>query len=123
MISKQVSVSLPAFFVKYSDGSHVYKFSECSKLRFIRFRYMSSKPNIPAKLLWEFDYENFNFDKSYKVVIERILQRGNMSHWREMVRYYSREQILETIEWSAQLEERDKRFSRFFLNSDFLHVP
>ncbi|HEV7382863.1 MAG TPA: hypothetical protein VGN64_23870 [Dyadobacter sp.] len=55
---------------------------------------MKSKPNIPAKLLWEFDYENFNFDKSYKVVIERILERGNMSHWREMVRYYSREQIL-----------------------------
>lgn len=84
---------------------------------------MTQKPNIPAKLLWEFDFESFNFDKSYKVVIERILERGNMNHWREMVRYYSKEQILETIDWSAQLEERDKRFSRFFLNSDFLHVP
>ena len=80
------------------------------------------RPNIPARLLWESDYENFNFDKSYKIVIERVLERGNMDQWREMVRYYSKEQILETIEWSAQLEERDKNFSRFFLNSDFVNV-
>ena len=39
-----------------------------------------------------------------------------------MVRYYSTEQILETIEWSAQLEERDKVFSKFFLTSEFLHA-
>ena len=80
------------------------------------------RPNIPARLLWEFDYENFNFDKSYKIVIERVLERGNMDQWREMVGYYSKEQILETIDWSAQLEERDKNFSRFFLNSDFVNV-
>jgi hypothetical protein len=39
-----------------------------------------------------------------------------------MVRFYSKEQILETIEWSAQLDERDKDFSKFFLTSEFLHV-
>lgn len=83
---------------------------------------MKAKPDIPAKLLWEFDYENFNFDKSYKIVIERVLERGNMKEWREIVRYYSKEQILETIDWSTQLEERDKRFSRLFLNSDFVNV-
>jgi len=80
------------------------------------------KPNIPARLLWEFNYGNFNFDKSYKIVIERVLERGNMDQWREIVRYYSKEQILETIDWSAQLEERDKKFSRFFLNSDFVNL-
>ena len=78
--------------------------------------------DIPAKLLWEFEYENFNFDKSYKIVIERVLERGNMKEWRVIVRYYSKEQILETIDWSAQLEEQDKRFSRLFLNSDFVIV-
>jgi hypothetical protein len=45
-----------------------------------------------------------------------------MKEWREIVRYYSKEQILETIDWSAQLEERDKRFSRLFLDSDFVNV-
>jgi len=78
------------------------------------------RPNIPANLLWEFDYEKFNFDKSYKIVIERVLERGNLDQWREMVKYYTRPQILETIDWSAQLDKRDKDFSRFFLNSEFL---
>ena len=31
-------------------------------------------------------------------------------------------QILETIDWSAQLDQRDKEFSRFFLDSDYLHA-
>ncbi|WAC10686.1 DUF6922 domain-containing protein [Dyadobacter pollutisoli] len=82
----------------------------------------SDKPNIPARLLWEFDYDNFNFRKSYKIVIERVLERGNLDNWREMIQYYSKEQILETIEWSSQLEERDKRFSRLFINSDFVNA-
>ena len=77
---------------------------------------------INTALLWEYDLITFNYDKSYKIVIERVLQMGNLEEWRKMVNYYSTRQILDTIEWSAQLEERDKIFSRFFLTSDFLHA-
>ncbi len=80
------------------------------------------RPNIPARLLWEFDYDHFNFRKSYRIVIERVLERGDLNNWREMIRYYSKEQILETIDWSSQLEERDKHFSRLFINSDFVNA-
>ncbi|HUM98236.1 MAG TPA: hypothetical protein PK275_10285 [Chitinophagaceae bacterium] len=81
------------------------------------------RPHIinPA-LLWEYDLETFNYEKSYKIVIERILQMGNLEEWRNMVKYYSKEQILETIEWSAQLDKRDKDFSKFFLTSGFLYA-
>ncbi len=82
-----------------------------------------NKPYIinPA-LLWEYDLETFNYQKSYKIVIERILQMGNLEEWRNMVKYYSIEQILETLEWSAQLDKRDKEFSKFFLTSGFLNA-
>jgi hypothetical protein len=82
-----------------------------------------TKPHIinPA-LLWEYNLDTFNYEKSYKIVIERILQLGNLEEWRNMVNFYTREQILETIEWSAQLDKRDKEFSKFFLNSGFLHA-
>ena len=81
------------------------------------------KPNIinPA-LLWEYDLNTFNYEKSYKIVIERILQMGNLEEWRNMVSFYSRVKIMETIEWSAQLEQRDKDFSKFFLDSEFLNA-
>ena len=77
---------------------------------------------INTALLWEYDLDTFNYDKSFKIVIERVLQMGNLEEWRNMVNYYSKEQILETIEWSAQLDKRDKDFSKFFLNSGFLHA-
>ena len=77
---------------------------------------------INQALLWEYDLDTFNYIKSYKIVIERVLERGNLEEWREMVKLYSKEQILETIEWSAQLDKRDKDFSKFFLTSGFLHV-
>jgi hypothetical protein len=81
------------------------------------------KPHIiNQQLLWEYDLDTFNYKKSYKIVIERVLERGNLEEWREMVQLYTKEQILETIEWSAQLDKRDKAFSKFFLTSEFLHA-
>jgi len=53
-------------------------------------------------------------------VIERVLERGTLEEWREILRYYGEQKILETIDWSAQLTQRMKDFSRFFLKSDFL---
>ena len=82
-----------------------------------------TKPDIiNTALLWEYDLDMFNYEKSYKIVIERVLQLGNLEEWRNMVNFYTREQILETIEWSAQLDRRDKEFSKFFLTSGFLHA-
>ena len=82
-----------------------------------------TKPDIiNTALLWEYDLDTFNYEKSYKIVIERVLQLGNLEEWRNMVNFYTREQILETIEWSAQLDSRDKEFSKFFLTSGFLHA-
>lgn len=83
---------------------------------------MKARPDIPPHLLWEYDLSTFDFDKSYKIVIERILERGDLQAWREMLRFYDKEQVLETIEWSAQLGTREKDFARFFLESDILYA-
>lgn len=81
------------------------------------------KPDIiNQQLLWEYDLNTFNYLKSYKILIERVLERGNLEQWREMVQLYPREKIEETIEWSAQLDKRDKNFCRFFLDSELLHA-
>lgn len=83
---------------------------------------MPNCPNISDTLLWEYDLKTFHWDKSYKIVIERVLERGNLKEWREILKFYTKEQILETIEWSAQLKEKEKQFSRFFLNSEFFNL-
>lgn len=83
---------------------------------------MQTKPNIHPRLLWEYDVENFNWQRSYKIVIERVVQLGDINEWREIYKFYGPEKILETIEWSKQLDERDKNFTRLFLKSDMLHA-
>ena len=47
---------------------------------------------------------------------------GDLDEWREIIKFYGKEKILETITWSRQLEERDKTFSTFFLDSGFLNA-
>jgi hypothetical protein len=82
---------------------------------------MNNKPNIPDYLLWEYDLTTFNYEKSFKIVIERILYRGTIEDWIEMLRFYPKEKIMETIEWSKQIEKRDKDFARLFLQSDIIN--
>ncbi len=83
---------------------------------------MQQRPDIPDAFLWEYDLDTFHWDRSYKIVIERVLERGDIHAWREIYKFYGKEKILETIAWSAQLKTRDKEFSRFFLNSDFVNA-
>lgn len=83
----------------------------------------NTSPNIiNTALLWEYDMSTFNYDKSYKIVIERVLQFGDLDEWKNMVKYYSNEKILETIHWSKQLDKREKDFSLFFLKSEYFHA-
>jgi len=72
------------------------------------------KPRISTHLLWEYDLEAFDFQKSYKIVIERVLERGDLEEWKEIKRVYGKKKILETVDWSAQLDQRAKNFSRYF---------
>ena len=81
---------------------------------------MKKRPDIKDYLLWEYDIPTFNWKKSYKIIIERVIQRGDLEDWRAMVHFYSHEQILATAVWSKQLDKRDKDFTKIFLKSDFL---
>ena len=83
---------------------------------------MQSKPKIRPQLLWEYDLETFNWERSYKIVIERVVQRGWINEWKEIYKFYGPEKILETVDWSKQLDKRDKDFARLFLKSDLLHA-
>ncbi|WP_149240945.1 DUF6922 domain-containing protein [Dyadobacter sp. 32] len=74
------------------------------------------RPNITARLLWEFDYENFNFDKSYKILIERVLERGDMDQWRTIPKGRYWELLIHN--W----KNVTNNFHGFVLNYDFVNV-
>lgn len=80
------------------------------------------QPEISKHLLWEYDLETFNYDRSRRVVIERVIERGTLVDWREIYRYFGKEIILNIAKSSRQLSERDKSFTEIFVNSSLIYA-
>jgi len=81
-----------------------------------------NKLPISPSLLWEYDLATFDFDRSRRVVIERIIARGSMEEWRVMKQFYGVESVLDIVSSSKQLSKRDREFASFFIYSGFLNV-
>lgn len=53
-----------------------------------------SKPNLPQRLFWEFDYEQMDWQKNAEIVIERVVERGAPEEWEEMIRFYGKKKVV-----------------------------
>lgn len=76
--------------------------------------------NIRPHLLWEYNVGTFNFEKGAAIVIERVIERGNLKEWREVVIYYGKEKVIQIANLSKQLSKRDKDFTTLFVHSGFI---
>jgi hypothetical protein len=79
-----------------------------------------TNPQIRPHLLWEYALSDFDYRRSATVVIERVIERGTIPEWREILRFYGRERVLEVAEWSRQLDARDKHFTKVFVDSNLV---
>ena len=78
-------------------------------------------PAIRKHLLWEYDWESFDFSRLATVVIERVIERGNPFEWQEIVNFYGVEKIISIAEKSTRLDLKHKNFTRIYLQSGFIH--
>jgi len=81
---------------------------------------MQMQLNIRKHLLWEYDWEKVNFSKLATVVIERVIERGNIADWQALVQYYGKKKIADVAKKSTRLDAKSKNFTPIFLRSDFL---
>jgi len=56
-----------------------------------------SIPVFPKVRFWEFRIEEMNWKKSYRSVIQRILERGPVAEWEELIRYYGLPRVSNVI--------------------------
>jgi hypothetical protein len=56
-----------------------------------------SKPKLPKRLFWEFNYEQMDWQKNAEIVIERVVERGTPEEWLEMIRFYGKKKVLATL--------------------------
>jgi len=56
-----------------------------------------AKPIFNKRIFWDTDFEAIDYDKSYRSVITRVFERGDVEDIRQCRRYYGDEKIKETL--------------------------
>ncbi|KQS41002.1 hypothetical protein [Pedobacter sp. Leaf194] len=56
-----------------------------------------SRPELPKSLFWDMKHSNINWQRSYRIVIERVITRGEEIDWEELLRFYGQEKIVDTL--------------------------
>lgn len=60
------------------------------------------KPRLNNRIFWDIDFNKIDYEKSYRSVIERVFERGDVEDIREVRRYYGDTKIigaLTTAKW------------------------
>jgi hypothetical protein len=55
------------------------------------------RPNLPKRLFWEFKYADIDWLKEYASVIERVIERGTESEWNQLIRFYGKDKVVNTL--------------------------
>jgi hypothetical protein len=55
------------------------------------------KPLLHKRIFWDTDFDKINYDKSYRSVIERVFERGDVEDIRTVRRYYGDEQVKKVL--------------------------
>ena len=54
-------------------------------------------PQLPVHFFWDFDINEVDWEKSYRTIIERVLERGKPEHWKLLVNYYGQKKVKHTV--------------------------
>jgi hypothetical protein len=55
------------------------------------------KPVFHKRIFWDVNFENLDYDKKYKFVIERVFERGDVPDIRNCRRYYGDKLVAEVL--------------------------
>jgi len=57
----------------------------------------SVKPNLDKGLFWDWRYDDIDWQKTYRSVIERVLERGTKQEWEEIIRFFGTPKIVTAL--------------------------
>lgn len=57
----------------------------------------SQQPNLASELFWDWRYSEIDWQKSYRSIIERVLERGTKEEWEELIRFYGEPTIIAAL--------------------------
>lgn len=77
---------------------------------------------IRKHLLWDVDVEQFDYNKGRKLVIERVVQRGNMDDWLTLFNLYGYEMVRKEIMRIPYLNDKDMNFVHHIFDIPFTEL-
>ncbi len=72
--------------------------------------------NISKNLLWDIDPEAFDADRSVRLVVERVFSLGTIADLQELMRYYTKAQVIEAITDIGFLDKKTLNFASWYFN-------
>lgn len=72
--------------------------------------------NISRNLLWDIDPAAFDPDKSVRLVVERVFSLGTIADLQELMRYYTKDQVIEAITNVGYLDNKTLNFASWYFN-------
>ncbi len=61
-------------------------------------------------LLWDYNLNTFNYSSGKRIVVERVVQRGNMDDWLTIFNLYGVDAVREEIKKIPYLNAKDLNF-------------
>jgi hypothetical protein len=58
---------------------------------------MGQRPNLDKGLFWDWRYNDIDWQKSYRSIIERVLERGTNEEWNEITQFYGKPKITSAL--------------------------
>ncbi len=74
------------------------------------------KPTLNKALFWDTNYQNIDYEKHSRFVIERVLTRGNLQDWKELKLYYGLNKIKDEAINIRYLDKITLNFCHTFFN-------
>ena len=68
------------------------------------------KPIINRRIFWDTDFDKIDYDKSWKSVIERVFDRGDIEDIRQVRRYYGDDKVIEALTTAIYLFDETINF-------------
>jgi hypothetical protein len=65
---------------------------------------------IRQSLLWEYNMDNFDWQKMRNTVIQRVIERGRLEDFQAIIQKYGWEQVTESIKQIPNLNSKDFAF-------------
>jgi hypothetical protein len=89
----------------------------------VEINYNNKNIQLRDTLFWDVEKEGIDAQRSKALIIERVLTRGNMIEFKQLIRFYTQDEISQVVVKIAHLDPRSLNFISGFLNiprKDFL---